>query len=64
MVERGIAHSIQWRDTRDMTADGRTKGSIDREMLPQGMRGIQSMNHDLKSHTPYQAGRISCSAAA
>eukprot|EP00959_Pyramimonas_sp_CCMP1952_P050617 1057674-Pyramimonas_sp.AAC.1 len=29
---RGTVHSIQWCDTRDMTADGHTKGSIDREM--------------------------------
>eukprot|EP00959_Pyramimonas_sp_CCMP1952_P297360 6220733-Pyramimonas_sp.AAC.2 len=36
-MERGIVHCIQWRDTRDMTADGHTKESIDREMLLQVM---------------------------
>eukprot|EP00959_Pyramimonas_sp_CCMP1952_P340798 7138314-Pyramimonas_sp.AAC.1 len=36
-MERGIVHSIQWCDTRDMSADGHTKGSIDREMLLQVM---------------------------
>eukprot|EP00959_Pyramimonas_sp_CCMP1952_P066467 1387723-Pyramimonas_sp.AAC.1 len=35
MMERGIVQSIQWCDTRDMTADGHTKRSIDREMLLQ-----------------------------
>eukprot|EP00959_Pyramimonas_sp_CCMP1952_P169371 3537996-Pyramimonas_sp.AAC.1 len=29
-MERGIVRSIQWCDTRDMTADGHTQGSIDR----------------------------------
>eukprot|EP00959_Pyramimonas_sp_CCMP1952_P043488 909498-Pyramimonas_sp.AAC.1 len=31
-MERGIVHCVQWCDTRDMTADGHTKGSIDRDM--------------------------------
>eukprot|EP00959_Pyramimonas_sp_CCMP1952_P283730 5930961-Pyramimonas_sp.AAC.1 len=37
MMECGLVHSIQRCDARDMTADGHTKGSIDREMLPQVM---------------------------
>eukprot|EP00959_Pyramimonas_sp_CCMP1952_P414151 8677133-Pyramimonas_sp.AAC.1 len=37
MIERGLAHSIQRCDTRDTTADGHTKGNIDREMLLQAM---------------------------
>eukprot|EP00959_Pyramimonas_sp_CCMP1952_P442854 9270591-Pyramimonas_sp.AAC.1 len=41
-MERGIVRSIQWCDTRDMTADGRTKGSIDRELLLQVMGGKQT----------------------
>eukprot|EP00959_Pyramimonas_sp_CCMP1952_P086813 1815857-Pyramimonas_sp.AAC.1 len=49
--------SAQWRDTRDMTADGHTKGSIDRDMLIQVMGGTQSFNHDLKRQTPYRAGQ-------
>eukprot|EP00959_Pyramimonas_sp_CCMP1952_P394842 8272912-Pyramimonas_sp.AAC.1 len=62
-MERGIAHSIQWCEARDMFADG-FKGSIDREMLLQVMAGIHSFKHDLKSNTPYRAGQTSCSAAA
>eukprot|EP00959_Pyramimonas_sp_CCMP1952_P452943 9467426-Pyramimonas_sp.AAC.1 len=27
-MERGIVHSIQWCDTRDVTADGHTKGRL------------------------------------
>eukprot|EP00959_Pyramimonas_sp_CCMP1952_P341841 7160796-Pyramimonas_sp.AAC.1 len=63
-MERGIAHSIQWCDTRDMTADGHTKGSIVREMLLQAMGGTQSFKYDLKRHTPYRAGQTSRPAAA
>ena len=40
-MERRIVESAQWCDTRDMTADGHTKGSIDRELLLQVMAGCQ-----------------------
>eukprot|EP00959_Pyramimonas_sp_CCMP1952_P125142 2616250-Pyramimonas_sp.AAC.1 len=63
-MERGIVHSIQWCDIRDMTADGHTKGSIDREMLPQVTGGIHTFKHDLKKHAPYRAGQTSSSGAA
>eukprot|EP00959_Pyramimonas_sp_CCMP1952_P324758 6797718-Pyramimonas_sp.AAC.1 len=63
-MERGIVDSIQWCDTRGMTADGHTKGSIDREMLLQVMGGVQAFKHDLKSHAPYRAGQTYCSVAA
>eukprot|EP00959_Pyramimonas_sp_CCMP1952_P422230 8845015-Pyramimonas_sp.AAC.1 len=33
LMDIGIAHNVQWCDTRDTTADGHTKGSIDRELL-------------------------------
>eukprot|EP00959_Pyramimonas_sp_CCMP1952_P042808 895525-Pyramimonas_sp.AAC.1 len=41
-MERGIVHNIQWCDTRDMAADGHTKGSIDRDNFLQVMGGTQS----------------------
>eukprot|EP00959_Pyramimonas_sp_CCMP1952_P315980 6613440-Pyramimonas_sp.AAC.1 len=63
-MERGIVHNIQWCDTRDMTAYGHTKGSIDREMLSQVMGGIQTCKHDLRRHSPYRAGQTSISDAA
>eukprot|EP00959_Pyramimonas_sp_CCMP1952_P165578 3461146-Pyramimonas_sp.AAC.1 len=63
-MERGIVHSIQLRDTRDMIAGGHTKRSIDRDMLLQVMGGIRSFKHDLKSHAPYRAGQTSRSVAA
>eukprot|EP00959_Pyramimonas_sp_CCMP1952_P405044 8489071-Pyramimonas_sp.AAC.1 len=63
-MERGIVHSIQWCDTRDMTADGQTKGGIDRETLLQVMGGMHTFKHDLKRHTPYRAGQTTSSEAA
>eukprot|EP00959_Pyramimonas_sp_CCMP1952_P399782 8376795-Pyramimonas_sp.AAC.1 len=63
-MERGIVHSVQECNTRDMTAHGHTKGSIDREMLLQVIRRTQPFTHDLKRHAPYRAGQTSRSAAA
>eukprot|EP00959_Pyramimonas_sp_CCMP1952_P345194 7229207-Pyramimonas_sp.AAC.1 len=39
LMDIGIVHNVQWYDTRDMTADGQTKGSIDRELLLEVMSG-------------------------
>eukprot|EP00959_Pyramimonas_sp_CCMP1952_P144422 3023287-Pyramimonas_sp.AAC.1 len=63
-MERGIVDSIQWCDTRDMTADGHTNGSIDRDMILQVMGGTQTFKRDLKRHAPYRAGQTSSSDAA
>ena len=54
MMERGIVHCVQWCDTRDMTADGHTKGSIDREGLLEVMSGTQSFKYDVKQFVPYR----------
>ena len=45
MLSSGIVNCIQWCDTRDMTADGHTKGSIDRQLLLNVMVGLQSFQH-------------------
>ena len=45
---------IQWCDTRDMVADGHTKGSIDRQLLLELMQGRQSYKHEVKSKIPYR----------
>eukprot|EP00959_Pyramimonas_sp_CCMP1952_P070396 1470216-Pyramimonas_sp.AAC.1 len=58
MMERGIVHSIEWCDTRDMTADGHTKGGIDREML------LHTFQHDFNRHTAHRAGQTRSSEAA
>ena len=57
MLERGIVHSVQWCDTRDMSADGHTKGSIDRDLLYKVMNGEQTFKYDLKKHVPFRAAQ-------
>ena len=51
-LQTGLITSIQWCDTRDMTADGHTKGSVDRRLLLLLMRGQQTFQHDIKKYTP------------
>ena len=57
MMERGIVHCVQWCDTRDMSADGHAKGSIDRDLLYKVMEGIQAFKYDLKKHVPFRAAQ-------
>jgi len=54
LLQLKLLHSIQWCDTRDMVADGHTKGSIDREMLLKLMKGQQSYAHAVKSYAPFR----------
>eukprot|EP00973_Karenia_brevis_P066457 9238092-Karenia_brevis.AAC.1 len=39
VLQLGMIESIQWCDTRDMAADGHTKGVIDRKALLDHMKG-------------------------
>ena len=50
MIELGVVHSVQWCDTRDMVADGHTKGSIERGLLLQAMSGEQKYIHPVKTY--------------
>ena len=54
MMSKGIVYAIQWCDTRDMTADGHTKGSIDRDGILQVMAGQQTFKHEVKRYTPHR----------
>ena len=54
LLSLGLIKAVQWCDTRDMTADGHTKGSIDRQLLLQLMTGHQHYRHDVKRHTPHR----------
>ena len=54
LLQLKLLESIQWCDTRDMVADGHTKGSIDREMLLKLMKGQQSYTHAVKSYQPFR----------
>ena len=42
-----------------MTADGHTKGSIDRALLVAVMDGAQNFAHDVKRYKPYRPGLTS-----
>ena len=54
MLQLRIIDKVQWCDTRDMVADGHTKGSIERRTLIQLMAGAQKYQHEVRSHAPYR----------
>ena len=49
-----IVSAVQWCDTRDMAADGHSKGSIERELLSKVMFDSQSFSHDKQLHTSFR----------
>ena len=55
MLQLSLIESIQWCDTRDMTADGHTKGCIDRKLLLEVMSGRQSFKHAVKRYSPHRS---------
>merc|ERR1712086_862475 len=57
MLQVGLVDIVQWCDTRDMTADGHTKGCIDRELLLQVMSGRQVYRHAVKQHSSHRGTR-------
>ena len=54
LLQLRLIESIQWCDTRDMTADGHTKGCIDRKLLLEVMVGQQAYQHEVKSYTQHR----------
>ena len=54
MLQLNIISSVQWCDARDMTSDGHTKGSIDRDLLLKLMNGLQEYKFPVKRHTPFR----------
>ena len=45
LLNENVMHAIIWTDTRDMIADGLTKGAVDRQALHEAMSGIFKINH-------------------
>ena len=45
MRTKGLIQDIVWTDTRDMYADGLTKGVIKRDALRELMKGIMKLRH-------------------
>ena len=54
MLSEGLIKTIRWCDTRDMTADGHTKGSIDRQLLLDAMAGKMVFRFEVKTYEPYR----------
>lgn len=44
-LEHKVVNSLRWCDTRDMTADGHTKGNIPRTLIHDIMNGTLTINH-------------------
>ena len=59
MLKVGIVSELQWCDTRDMTADGHTKGTIDRKLLKELMSGYQSFQHKTQTYIPFRGNATS-----
>ena len=45
LLDRRAISSLWWLDTRDMVADGLTKGAVDRKALDEIMNGLQTIQH-------------------
>ena len=55
LIDRKVLRCLRWVDTRDMNADGHTKGTIDREAILQLMLGHYSAKYASKSYPPDKA---------
>jgi len=52
LLEHGVLGALVWQDTRDMVADGLTKGAIEREALHKLMAGLCQATHEMKAWRP------------
>ena len=52
-IVAGIIKWFHWVDTRDMFADGITKGSLDRKALHDVMRGVWILKNTMESHSEH-----------
>ena len=46
LLDNGVLKALAWIDTRDMIADGTTKGAVERDALHSAMEGIIVMLHE------------------
>ena len=56
LLDRGVLRFLKWIDTRDMSADGHTKGSITRDDILRLMRGHYEAKHDVSATLPGRLG--------
>ena len=52
LLDNNIIHALIWQDTRDMLADGLTKGAVERKALHDAMEGTVVINHECKPWRP------------
>jgi hypothetical protein len=52
LLDNHVLSALCWADTRDMIADGLTKGTIDRQALHEVMTGSCQVSHDMKMWHP------------
>ena len=57
LLDNRTLDSLCWFDTRDMTADGLTKGAVDRSVLHLVMAGEIELHHAPKLWRPFTANR-------
>ena len=50
LLEKKVIRSLTWVDTRDMFADGMTKGALDRAALVEVMLGTWTLRHKAETH--------------
>ena len=48
-LDNHILNRLAWIDTRDMTADGLTKGAVSRDLIHEIMDGKLVLRHDMES---------------
>ena len=58
MLSKGLVRFVKWCDTRDMSSDGHTKGSIDRKLLLEVMSGWQTYKFPTKRHAPHRSTQL------
>ena len=61
LLDNDVLMALIWLDTRDMVADGLTKGAVDRKALHDLMNGIVTIAHECK---PWQPKRLAKSREA
>ena len=52
LLDNNVLFALIWQDTRDMLADGLTKGSVDRKALHDAMDGVVHVLHECKPWRP------------
>ena len=52
LLDNNVIHALIWQDTRDMLADGLTKGSVDRKAIHDCMAGRIDVLHECKPWRP------------